>query len=127
MFGEAMRALLLVFLLSACALAEAAPARKACGKFSPSYAVSPPLTIEEIEKHEMENVTAMLKMREDLPQVPFAFMHGEWLSFKSRLRRGDKVVAFSSGKKSWQDLAGESGYAMMRAGCVIETFVTMRN
>jgi hypothetical protein len=122
-----MRVLLLILLASACTLAEAAPARKSCGKFSSSYSVSPPMTIEEIEKHEMEKTTAMLKMREDLPKVPFAFMHGEWLSFKSRLRPGDEIVAFISSEHSWQHLAGEMGYAMMRAGCVIETFVTMRN
>jgi hypothetical protein len=121
-----MRALLLVFLLSA-SLASAAPARKACGKFSSSYSVSPSLKIEEIERREIENVTAMLKTREDLPKVPFAFMHGEWLSFKSRIRPGDQIVAFSSGPDSWQHLAGQMGYARMRSGCVIEMFVTMRN
>lgn len=122
-----MRVLLLILLASACALAEAAPARKSCGKFSSSYSVSQPMTIEEIEKHEMEKTTAMLKMRDDLPKVPFAFMHGEWLSFKSRLRPGDEIVAFNSGGDSWHHLAGEMGYAMLRGGCVIETFVTMRN
>lgn len=122
-----MRILLLILLVSTCALAEAAPASKSCGTFPSSYSVSSPLTIEEIEKHEMQKLTAMLERREDLPKVPFAFMHGKWLSFKSRLRPGDEIVAFSSGERSWQHLAGEMGYAMMRAGCVIETLVTMRN
>lgn len=122
-----MRILLLILFASACALAEAAPARKSCGTFSSPYSVSSPLTIAEIEKHEMQKTTAMLKMRADLPKVPFAFMHGEWLSFKSRLRPGDEIVAFNSGGDSWHHLAGEMGYAMLRGGCVIETFVTMRN
>lgn len=100
---------------------------KFCGKFSPTDQVSRPLTIAEIERQEKATLPDMLKLRSDYPQVPFGFMNAEWRAFKSVVRPGDKIVRYSTDRHSWQHLAGETGYALIRSGCVVELFKTMWN
>jgi hypothetical protein len=114
------------FLIASTA-ALANPPGKTCGKFAPTDVVSAPLTIAEIERQEMASLSENLKIRSDYPKVPFGFMNAEWMAFKSMFRAGDKIVRYSTDKHSWQHLAGETGYALIRSGCVIETFRTMWN
>lgn len=122
-----MKGLMLVCLTVASTMAGADTPSKSCGKFSPEYELSRPLGINEIERYEMTKITAMLAVRSDIPKVPFGFLNSEWVSFKSRIRRGDKIVSYSADRRAWQNLAGETGYARMRSGCVIEQFTTMQN
>jgi hypothetical protein len=75
----------------------------------------------------MAEVSEWIKVRSDIPKVPFGFGNAEWVAFKSRVRLGDNLVGYSTDRHSWQHLAGETGYALMRSGCLIETFVKMRN
>lgn len=110
-----------------CATVAASPAAKPCGKFPGNYTVSRPLTVSEIDVFEMASVAAMRKTMPDIPKLPFAYMNVEWTYFKSRVHPRDKLVKYSTDAHSWQHLAGESGYAIIRSGCVIETLVTFRN
>ncbi|MCD2518094.1 hypothetical protein LQ564_17430 [Massilia sp. G4R7] len=122
------RALLLVALLVlAPSTASAQAAKKHCATFSRGHVVSPPLTIKEVEDAEMEKTMAFLKIRDDLPRLPFAFENAKWVAFKSRMREGDKLVQYSSDQQSWKDLAGEAGYAILRSGCIVGTMTTMIN
>lgn len=98
-----------------------------CGKFSKTDEVSKPMTIAEIERQQMALLPQNLELRSDYPRVPFGFINAEWKAFKSMIRPGDKIVAYSSDALSWQALAGETGYALIRAGCVIELFRTSWN
>lgn len=122
-----MKLLFSICLMIASSAAFAGKPTKYCGKFSPTDEVSAPLTIDEIERQEMATLPDMLQLRSDYPKVPFGFINAEWVAFKSMVRPGDKIVRYSTDKHSWQNLAGESGYALMRSGCLVETFKTMRN
>lgn len=108
-------------------LALSSPPVQHCGKFSPTDEVSTPLTIAEIEQEEMATLSDKLKMRSDYPKLPFGFMNAEWVAFKAMLQPGDKIVRYSTDYHSWQHLAGETGFALMRSGCVVETFKTFWN
>jgi len=103
------------------------PPSQHCGKFSSTDEVSIPLTVAEIEKEEMATLSDKLKMQPDYPRVPFGFINAEWTAFKSMMRPGDKIVRYSTDYHSWQHLAGETGYALIRSGCVVERFATMWN
>jgi hypothetical protein len=103
------------------------PPGQHCGKLLSTDEVSSPLTIAEIEKEEMATLLAKLKMRPDYSRVPFGFINAEWTVFKAMLRPGDKIVRYSTDSQSWQHRAGESGYALIRSGCIVETFKTLWN
>jgi hypothetical protein len=114
-------------LMAASSIVLAGTPSKDCAKFSPTDEVSAPLTIAEIERQKMAGLSADLKVRPDLPKVPFGFANPEWVTFKSMFRPGDKIVRYSTSRHSWQHLAGETGYGLLRSGCLIGTFRTMWN
>jgi hypothetical protein len=62
-----------------------------------------------------------------VPHVPFGFGNAAWLSFKNKIRPGDKILDFCSSEHSWQNLAGRAGYILVREGKVIDTLVTIMN
>jgi len=113
-------------MVASCETLAASPS-KDCGKFAPTDTVSAPLTIVEIERRDMAKLPADLKIRPDLQKVPFRFANAEWVAFKSMFKPGDKIVRYTTSSHSWQHLAGEAGYGLIRSGCVIETFRTMWN
>jgi hypothetical protein len=113
-------------MMASCAVQAATPA-KHCGKLAPTDEVSGPLTIAGIERQEAAALSEHLKVRPDYPKVPFGFMNAEWTAFKSQFRPGDTIVGYSTDRHSWQNLAGEAGYALMRSGCLIAQFKTMWN
>lgn len=47
--------------------------------------------------------------------------------FGSSMEENDEIWKFSSPPDSWQLLCGRSGYALVRNGVVIDTFITMMN
>lgn len=100
---------------------------KGCWKFASSYVVSAPLTIAQVERQEMEENLAWLKVTPQIPNVPFGALNPEWRVLKAMARPGDRVVRYSTDKQSWQDRAGEAGVALVRSGCNIHSFVTMVN
>lgn len=122
-----MKSILCACLLVASATTLANPAAKHCGRFAPTDEVSASMTIAEIERQEMANLPANLKIRPDYPRVPFGFLNDEWKAFKSEARPGDKVVRYSTDQHSWRHLAGEAGIALVRSGCVIRMLPMMRN
>lgn len=46
---------------------------------------------------------------------------------KSMSRPGDTIVLFVSDKASWENHAGESGYALIRGGCTIKQIIDWRS
>jgi len=48
-------------------------------------------------------------------------------AFKARLQPGDEVWSYDAPQAAWQDLHGERGLAIVRAGQVVETLVLMEN
>lgn len=122
-----MKTLLLMGLMFVSSVAAANPADKSCGKFPPDYIISRPLGIDEIERYEMAIISAMRKSMSEIPNAPFGFQNAAWVDFKSRVRPGDKIVSYNTDRRAWQNLAGETGYALMRSGCLIESFMTRQN
>lgn len=124
-----MKIFILILSLSFPALALAdSVAKNRCGKISSNkLSPPPPLTIQEIEKKELDLYPERLKIRSDYPKKPFGFANGEWVAFKSLYRPGDKIVEYTTDTKSWKDKSGEMGYYLIRNGCIIESYVTSRN
>ena len=122
-----MRRLFCAYMIAATSTALASTPSKSCTKFGPTDQVSEPLTIAEIERQDMESLSNDLKVRPDLPKVPFRFANPEWKAFKAMFRPGDKIVRYSTDSHSWQHLAGETGYGLLRSGCLIGKFRTMWN
>lgn len=117
-----MKNLFLLFFLVASSTAAANPVVQECAPLPSTYSFSKPMTVAEIERTQMELMPEKLKIRPDMPQVPFGFANPDWVVFKSMVRPGDKIVAFSNGSHAWNHQAGESGFALIRSGCWVQTF-----
>jgi hypothetical protein len=115
------------WLMTASSAAHANAPAEQCGTLVPTDTVSGPLTIAEIERQELATLSEILKIRPDYPKLPFGFMNAEWTAFKSMFRSGDTIVRYSTDRRSWQHHAGETGYALMRSGCLVAVFRTMWN
>jgi hypothetical protein len=59
--------------------------------------------------------------------VPFNKQNDRWERLKASLQAGDQVWAFSSSHKSWENLAGRAGVAVVRNGRVVDCIVTIMN
>ena len=88
---------------------------------------SAPVNVEEIEAAWFKELPELLKGRPDLPQAPFGFVNDRWEQFKAQLREGDDLVRFCTDRSSWKNLAGREGVAILRLGCVADTFVITMN
>jgi hypothetical protein len=122
-----MKTLLFTCIMAASSAAHATPPDKKCESVPPWYVLAPPVTVSDVERQAMAKLSEMLKVRSDIPRVPFGFANAEWTAFKSMIQPGDKVAEFTTDERAWQHSAGESGYALIRARCLISTFVTIRN
>ena len=49
----------------------------------------------------------------------------EWRSFISQMRTGDQLRYFYSPSQTWLALAGRAGYAIVRQGKVVDSFITI--
>jgi hypothetical protein len=78
-------------------------------------------TIEEIEAAHLYEDDGRV------PHVPFGFMNSNWLAFKGKMRPGDKIFDFDSNEESWANLAGRSGYVLVRDGEIVDEFITLLN
>jgi hypothetical protein len=58
---------------------------------------------------------------------PFGFKNGQWEAIKAAMQPGDELWTFASPAKSWEDLAGRAGIAVVRAGNPIMVLTTMLN
>jgi hypothetical protein len=51
----------------------------------------------------------------------------EWKRFVSGILPGDEVWYFCSPRKTWENLMGSRGYAIFRAGKLVDHFTTLEN
>jgi hypothetical protein len=51
----------------------------------------------------------------------------DWAAFKAENRTGDHVVYFRNSDARWRVMAGAEGYAIVRSGKVIHTFLVAMN
>jgi hypothetical protein len=58
---------------------------------------------------------------------PFGFLNAKWEALKAAMRPNDELWTFSSPPRTWEDLAGRAGIALVRDGKPIEILVTMLN
>ena len=58
---------------------------------------------------------------------PFGFKSGQWEAIKAAMQPGDELWTFASPAKSWEDLAGRAGIAVVRDGNPIMVLTTMLN
>ena len=77
------------------------------------------VSVEEIDAWQAE-IGKLRKRPRDL--VPT-----EWEALKAKMLPGDEIWFFASDAESWRQLAGREGYALVRDGDVIDTFVTGMN
>jgi len=89
--------------------------------FGPQATVKGPMSIVTIEREALTTIARCV----DCPREPFGYQHAEWEQFKSLIKAGDCVVFFRSNPASWQGLYGVEGYALIRAGKVSRTLVTL--
>ena len=92
--------------------------------------VSEPLTVEAVESQSLADLRDYLEKanaRKDVPLVPFGYANAEWLIFKKQIRPMDQLVLLMSPAESWGQLAGWRGYAIVRDGAIVDSFVTEIN
>jgi hypothetical protein len=58
---------------------------------------------------------------------PFGFKNGQWEAIKAAMQPGDELWTFASLAKSWEDLAGRAGIAVVRDGNPVMVLTTMLN
>ena len=64
-----------------------------------------------------------------MPEIakPFGFQNKAWQELKAAMQPGDELWTFASPAKSWEDLAGRAGIAVVRNGIPIKALVTKLN
>ena len=63
-----------------------------------------------------------------IPQIMFGFLNETWISMEEKYQVGDKFYEYSSvDKKAWKNLAGQSGYCLVRGNKILVTMTTMRS
>jgi len=82
--------------------------------------VRPAPTIAEVEAASLEE----MKKCGHCPQVPFGYAQDQWIAFKRQIRTGDTVIFFRNNEAMWRGLAGAEGYALIRQGQLIDSFLT---
>ena len=58
---------------------------------------------------------------------PFGFKSGQWEAIKAAMQPSDELWTFASPAKSWEDLAGRAGIAVVRDGNPVMVLTTMLN
>ena len=120
-----MRMLLSLCLVAVIQSAAADPSTGLCENGRTLAGRPDPLSIAEIERNEMRELPSELLIKSEFSKAPFGHGYPAWVNFKSRLRPGDQVIRYKPGQHASIGRQGEAGYASIRAGCVIETFVTL--
>jgi hypothetical protein len=59
--------------------------------------------------------------------VPFGGCNHEWVAMLSKMEPGDEVWFWSTDEESWRRMMGWEGMALVRAGEVIDSFLTAMN
>jgi len=58
---------------------------------------------------------------------PFGALNAKWEALKADMQPNDELWTFSSPPRTWEDLAGRAGIALVRDGQAIDVIVTMLN
>jgi hypothetical protein len=58
---------------------------------------------------------------------PFGALNAKWEALKADMQPNDELWTYSSPPRTWEDLAGRAGIALVREGMAIEILVTMLN
>lgn len=99
--------------------------------YASSAEVRGPLSIEQVEEEMLRSHLEFVVvdgMRRDVPKLPFVgFMNEGWQRFKTQLIGIDQIYYFISDKESWGILCGSAGYAIIREGQVVDTFIVAGN
>jgi hypothetical protein len=88
---------------------------------------SEPLSVQEVEQRGLDDVRKSAVDDRNIPQVPFGFMNKEWVEMKSKIKPGDRLVAFNTPKEYWDNLAGMKGYALIRGEILVDVLITVVN
>lgn len=98
-----------------------------------------PCNIEEARKHFNINVYLSesisidaIELREMVSNekgtfLPFGRLNSEWLTLKSKYRKGDCFVYFKTHPKSWKAFHGREGYLLIRQGEPISALTIKMN
>ena len=78
-----------------------------------------------VEKAEAMNLVQIDGLGPD--PIPFGYINDRWRALMLRMREGDELRHFRSPPKSWQDMHGRAGIALVRNGKVIDHIVTELN
>ena len=63
-----------------------------------------------------------------IPQIMFGFLNETWISMEEKYQVDDKFYEYSTvDKKAWKNLAGQSGYCLVRGNKILVTMTTMRS
>jgi hypothetical protein len=118
---------LVVALLCAISLWHDGPARAADDVLAiPKSWLDKKISIAEAEAtHPGVNDERVQSMPESAK--PFGFLNGQWEALKAEIQPGDELWSFASPPKSWEDLAGRAGVALVRDGNPIKVVVTVMN
>jgi len=63
---------------------------------------------------------------EYLPQ-PFGWLKMTWHKMIKQMQDGDELWEFNSPPKTWENLCGRKGYAILRKGEVVDSLITLMN
>jgi hypothetical protein len=59
--------------------------------------------------------------------VPFGGCNREWVALLAKIQPGDEVWFWSTDDESWRRMMGWEGMALLRAGEVVDSFLTAMN
>lgn len=110
---------LLLSLCSYLPVASACDISKAQTEIGSRFTLQGSESISNIEK---KNRISILVNGKRVSRV-FGYSNENWRKFKSKVRNGDCVVHFNTPDSEWNPLEGGSGYALIRKGHVVESFL----
>lgn len=88
-------------------------------------------TVAEFERAELQRKAAAFnlpfeKVAQKFGARPFANMTDGWRKFVGEQQEQDELWSFSSPEETFVKKLGCSGYALVRDGVIVSTFVTLR-
>jgi hypothetical protein len=119
-------------LLCAILLCPAEPVRAADQISLPAASVIPTtwlikkITVAEAEAEHPGVRDERLKRAPELGR-PFGALNAAWEALKADIQPNDELWTFSSPPRTWEDLAGRAGVALVRDGKAIKVIVTKLN
>jgi len=77
---------------------------------------SRPMSIVEIEKKEMQEISKC----KDCPQIPFGIDNADWEEFKDESNDGDVILYFLTNDTTGKNSYGREGYALIRGEKLVD-------